>query len=636
MNKNRRNIRKRQFETNKSLRIYKTYDELYSYVHGENVNETDISSFITQERFENKDKIAEMFWKKKANVPIPEINNIDKGEKSDPSVKSASTDCSNYVRPKDEEGPVEFIFKPMEPLNSSYIKYKPKLTTIDKSQVFNKINYMITEEDWEDVKKEYKGVSESMKDFIEEIIDKLEKFTKKGEVQSLDVCKNFINNMNFKIKSKPPSETMLKAVYNAWINMRKRVNNALLRTYYKKPDQNDNSPIASFRSRVPEKMQTRRKNKNSQNSYMKLKLLRKEIFSGRNLLINVMKREKLKLAMIDLDYMEVKQMIKEKFDPNYQCEEFKEFWQNEAEILDITLPTDLAGSVKDEESISKDEVSNIESDFEMSEKPEITPVPDLKRKIISKQSFVDDSQSVTPTQATWPKPEIVPVSITPSFPPQIVQIKPVQLNEKVVIEPETVSQISIIFKKMKHLGIQFDPSRIKVSTHKPIKKEDYINLSKLELDEEQYYRNGIKPKWIEDDKKTSLSKIKYTIFKARNRRIYMLRKPVGGEYEVIDSSTRCEFNRIIPDSYKSMKRFKLSESDEVDKHTSINTKVATHEVNKIYSDFIDNDTPDSDDEITDDDSKSDVDDYTEGFISRLRKRRGKKRGANDTTISFKL
>lgn len=325
MNKNRRNIRKRVFDTNKSLRIYKTHNELYSYIHGENVNETDISGFITLERIENKDKIAEMFCKKKANVPIPEINNLDKGDKSDPSVKSAITDCTNYVRPKDEEGPAEFTFKPMGPLTSSYIKYKPKMTLINKADVFNKIDYMITEEDWEEVKKEYKGVSDSMKDYIEEIIDKLEKLTKKGDIQPLETYKNYINSLSFKTKSKPPTETMFKAVYTAWCNMRKRANNSLIRSYCRKPDQNDNSPIASFRSRVPEKMQTRRKNKNSQNCYMKLKLVRKEIFSGRNLLINVMKREKLKLAMLDLDYMEMKQMLKEKLNPNYQCEEFKEF-----------------------------------------------------------------------------------------------------------------------------------------------------------------------------------------------------------------------------------------------------------------------------------------------------------------------
>lgn len=272
----------------------------------------------------------------------------------------------------------------------------------------------------------------------------------------------------------------------------------------------------------------------------------------------------------------------------------------------------------------------------MSEKPEITPVQELKRKISQKQSFPDDSQSIAPTQATLPKPEIVPMTATPSFAPQVAPIKPVQQNEKVVIDPETVAQISIIFKKMKHLGIQFDPSRIKVSTHKPIKKEDYLNLSKAELDEEQYYRNGIRPKSMEDEKKTAFSKIKYTIFRARNGRVLMLRKPIGGDYEVIDSSTRCEFNRITPDMYKSMKRFKTAEDEEIDRHVSVNTKVTTHEIGKIYEDFIDQETPDSDDEITDDDSKSDVDDYTEGFISRLRKRRGKKRGNNDTTISFKL
>ena len=204
MNKNRRNIRKRQFETNKSLRIYRSLEEIYSYLHGENVNETDFKSFKTQESFENKDKIAEMFWKKKASVPIPEINSVDKGDKSDPSVASAITDWTNYVRPKDEEGAVEFTFKPMGSLPTSYIKYKPRMIETNTNETYNKIDYLLTEEDWEEVKKEYKGVNEGMKDYIEEIIDKLEKFIGKGDMQPLDAWKSFIASTVKPIVQSPP------------------------------------------------------------------------------------------------------------------------------------------------------------------------------------------------------------------------------------------------------------------------------------------------------------------------------------------------------------------------------------------------------------------------------------------------
>ena len=437
-------------------------------------------------------------------------------------------------------------------------------------------------------------------------------------------------------KSKSPSDTMFKGIYNAWVNMRKKVNNALIRKYWKKPDQNDNSPIASFRSRVPEKMQTRRKNKNSQNSYMKLKLVRKEIFSGRNLLINVMKREKLKIALLDLDYMEIKQMIKEKSDPNYQSDEFKEFWQHEKEMLDISLPENLANSMKDEDSISGDEISDQDSEFQLSENKIEIPPPEIKRKITQKSSFVEEPIANLLTQPSLQKPEVeLPVN-APVYSPKLNLTKPTQSNEKVVVDAETISQVSIIFKKMKHLGIQFDPSRIKVSTHKPIKKEDYLNLSKAEMDEEQYYRAGIRPKSMEDEQNINLTKVKYTIFRARNGRILLLRKPIGGSYETIDSSTRCSFNRIKYESFRSMKRFKTSEDEEINSFSRINNNASFNEIREQYDDFIESESIDSDEEITDDESKSDVDDYTEGFIARLRKRKGKKRGTNDTTISFKL
>jgi len=112
---NRRNIRKRQFEGNKNLRLFRDYESLYQYLNGENANENDLNTFEAQEKYENKDKIAEMFCKKKKNVIIPEINKKNsKDDKANASERSANTDITkDILKSKEENGPIEFKFKPM-------------------------------------------------------------------------------------------------------------------------------------------------------------------------------------------------------------------------------------------------------------------------------------------------------------------------------------------------------------------------------------------------------------------------------------------------------------------------------------------------------------------------------------------
>lgn len=58
---NRRNIRKRKFDANKYLKLYRDYPSLYQYLNGERANESDMNAFEVQEKYENKDKITEMF-----------------------------------------------------------------------------------------------------------------------------------------------------------------------------------------------------------------------------------------------------------------------------------------------------------------------------------------------------------------------------------------------------------------------------------------------------------------------------------------------------------------------------------------------------------------------------------------------
>lgn len=282
----KRSIRKRQFDVKKSLKIFREYNEMYHYLNGENYTDTGLASFEANERYENKEKIVEMFEKKKKNVPIPEINRRnDLDEKANPSEKSAYTDVTKEIyKPKEEEGPVDFKYKPMGQVKESYVKYTPRMAPIGQKQDFSKIDYMITEQDWEEAKSAAKGISDNMKELVEEMFDKFEKFTGKGEIQSLDAMKSVLSHLPMITKKNFPHDAQLKSLYNGWLAARKKNGNALMRIFWKKPDQNDNSPIASFRSRVTEKIQTRRKNKNDQANYLKLQALREEIVSGRNIL----------------------------------------------------------------------------------------------------------------------------------------------------------------------------------------------------------------------------------------------------------------------------------------------------------------------------------------------------------------
>jgi len=108
----RRNIRKRQFEANKALRLYRDYQSLYYYLNGENADEANLSTFEANEKYENNNKIAEMFLKKKKNVIIPAINYENKDEKGNNSERSANTEITQMYK-KEEKGPVKFEFKPI-------------------------------------------------------------------------------------------------------------------------------------------------------------------------------------------------------------------------------------------------------------------------------------------------------------------------------------------------------------------------------------------------------------------------------------------------------------------------------------------------------------------------------------------
>ena len=112
------------------------------------------------------------------------------------------------------------------------------------------------------------------------------------------------------------------------------------------------------------------------------------------------------------------------------------------------------------------------------------------------------------------------------------------------IDPETVTQISVIAKKLKFVGIDVNEDRIKISTEKPANREEFLQLSKQQIQEDQYYKTAIRPNLLYEENKATVSSIKYTIFRGRNGRKLILRKPIGGEYSSIDKRTRTDFDRL--------------------------------------------------------------------------------------------
>lgn len=137
-----------------------------------------------------------------------------------------------------------------------------------------------------------------------------------------------------------------------------------------------------------------------------------------------------------------------------------------------------------------------------------------------------------------PAPEVPEVISEPEQPyPEISR-------KFAVIDPTTVTQISIIAKKLKFIGIDMNEDRIKISTEKPANREDFLQLSKQQIQEDQYFRTAIRPRSLLEEDSTTVRSIKYTVFSGRNGRKLILRKPIGGDYSSIDANTRAEFNRI--------------------------------------------------------------------------------------------
>lgn len=234
-------MRKRQFDVTKFHKLYRNYADLFNYLNGESIEKPDFGDFESKEIFENKDKVTEMFCKKRRNIPIPDID-INKPKSIDSvNIESANTELTlNLMRNKQENlPPVEFNFKPMKPQPSNYIVYKPKVPSVNIEQEFAKIDYMITQSDWEDISARFRTLTEGMRDLSEEIIDRLEKFTAKGDIPSIERCMSIISRTQLKTSPIFPTRNEFEIIYSAWVHLRKKHGNALMRKYHTKAEYNE-------------------------------------------------------------------------------------------------------------------------------------------------------------------------------------------------------------------------------------------------------------------------------------------------------------------------------------------------------------------------------------------------------------
>ena len=83
----------------------------------------------------------------------------------------------------------------------------------------------------------------------------------------------------------------------------------------------------------------------------------------------------------------------------------------------------------------------------------------------------------------------------------------------------------------------------------------------------------------------------------------------------------------------------MTENDEYEGTRGGFIRVLQNDVNSKFENFHNFDISDSDENMSDEETHdNEVDDYTEGFVQRFRKRKGKKRGAagSEHIISFKV
>mmetsp|Transcript_9715 Transcript_9715/g.11000 ORF Transcript_9715/g.11000 Transcript_9715/m.11000 type:complete len:353 (-) Transcript_9715:115-1173(-) len=349
-----------------------------------------------------------------------------------------------------------------------------------------------------------------------------------------------------------------------------------------------------------------------------------------------MRRETLKMAQLDLDFMEVKQRIEESTNSSYQNPDFKEYLQKEEQKMRIDLPAHLAEPYRPEEEEEEKEELKQQTAMEVDtvRSGKMRKNKSVRDSDYDQRSALEPENSINSDHFPNVEPPLGQALSSASSVPQIPAGAPQQppKDQKAIIDPTTVMQLHIMYHKLNYIGMQVDRNRIKISNREVIKKDNFLNLTQEEVEREVYFRGGARPKSLQKEED---SKCKYTIFQARNKRVLILRKLEGGNYETFNEGDRTQRVKSEPASH--LKRMKVSENDEYEGFRHTVSPALQYEIKNTYGDCYNIDEEDSDDNMSEGETHDDADDYTAGFIERFKERRGNKGNKNNTNlISFRV
>jgi len=220
-------------------------------------NEMDTETLrVIQEQYDKESR--------KANIPVPPILTIEDYDKFVPR---------DYVRPQ------------------SYVRYKPPT---DK-ELDERNEYEMDEQDMEFVSKtlqqQFKLVINE--DKFEQILDRLEKESfKLGKMCDALVLEPY----------KFASGKLVNHVYEYWRKKREKLGKALIRRFQPPTSINDTSPHSTFRPREKEEKRMRRTRMKDKDAHKNLKQFHADFRRAKDLLEHLVKRERAKKALLQLEF----------------------------------------------------------------------------------------------------------------------------------------------------------------------------------------------------------------------------------------------------------------------------------------------------------------------------------------------
>lgn len=212
--------------------------------------------------------------KKKLNIPIGDVN-ID--PEYEINVKANFQIPNSYVRHTKkigDEGDITIDYI-LEPEDKEWLAKHPKLSIDKDAQKY------ITN------------------DSLEVIINLLERTTGYGDpVQQPHIERMLAHTYGWPMTF---SLRVLPEIYQYWISKRSKLHKPLCRRYWPQTSATDTNPHLVFRPREKERYKLRKHRRNDLESFRKMQVLRCDFAKAQSLLRLVLEREKLKMAILNLN-----------------------------------------------------------------------------------------------------------------------------------------------------------------------------------------------------------------------------------------------------------------------------------------------------------------------------------------------